>query len=150
MARVDLYVKNSMWTVGDESFLHSFFSTVAYQLESEGWGSRFPAMMKDLYKGRLPSGRADEALTELAVIRRELDQLRPEARVFEYENPNKPTPWPVPPGAATLVGCFLTASADTLLDILQEVLETAHEAGADVEVRPFSAGTHSYNVTGKR
>jgi hypothetical protein len=36
VARVDLYVQNTMWTVGEDDFLHSFFSTVAYQLEKEG------------------------------------------------------------------------------------------------------------------
>jgi hypothetical protein len=33
MARVDLYVKNTMWTVGEDWFLHSFFSTIAHRLE---------------------------------------------------------------------------------------------------------------------
>ncbi len=140
-----------MWTVGEDAFLNSFFSTVAYQLEADGWGSRFPALMKGLYGGRLSTERLGEALGEVAMIRRELEQLSPTARVFEYEAPNKPTPWPVPAGAKTLVGCFLTANADNLLEILEEVLEAARDAGFDVEIRPFAAaGTHSCYVTGDR
>jgi Immunity protein 70 len=53
MARVDLYVNNSMWTVGEDWFLHSFFSTIAYRLEPNGWGSRFPALMMDLYTSEI-------------------------------------------------------------------------------------------------
>jgi hypothetical protein len=140
-----------MWTVGDDAFLHSFFSTVAYQVETGGWGSRAPALTTDLYGGRLPFERVDAARAELAAVRRALEQLSPTARVFEYEAPNTPTPWPVPPGAATLADCFLTASGDNLLDILEEVLEAAREAGTDVEIRPFAgADTYSYYVTGDR
>ena len=29
MGQVDLYVENTMWRVGQDDFLHSFFSTVA-------------------------------------------------------------------------------------------------------------------------
>ena len=36
MAQVDLYVRNSMWTGGEDFWLHSFFSTIAYQLEPDG------------------------------------------------------------------------------------------------------------------
>lgn len=150
MARVDLYVKNSMWTVGEDWFLDSFFSTIAYQLEVEGWGTRFPALMKELYAGRLPAERTGAALEELATIRSELGRLEPQARVFDYDEPNKPTPWAVPPGAKTLDQCFLTASGDNLLDVLEEVLAAARGANADVEIRPFAdAGTHSYYVTGE-
>jgi 2,3-bisphosphoglycerate-dependent phosphoglycerate mutase len=150
MARVDLYVKNSMWTVGEDWFLDSFFSTIAYQLEVEGWGMRFPALMKELYAGRLPAERTGAALEELATIRSELGRLEPQARVFDYDDPNKPTPWAVPPGAKTLAQCFLTASGDNLLDVLEEVLAAARGANADVEIRPFAdAETHSYYVTGE-
>jgi 2,3-bisphosphoglycerate-dependent phosphoglycerate mutase len=150
MARVDLYVKNSMWTVGEDWFLDSFFSTIAYQLELEGWGTRFPALMKELYAGRLPAERTSAALGELVTIRSELGRLEPQARVFEYGDPNKPTPWAVPPGAKTLAQCFLTASGHNLLDVLEEVLVAARGANADVEIRPFAgAGTYSYYVTGE-
>jgi hypothetical protein len=35
MGHVDLYVRNTMWTVGEDYFLHSFFSTIAYQVAAE-------------------------------------------------------------------------------------------------------------------
>jgi hypothetical protein len=68
MAQVDLYVGNTMWTGGEDFWLHSFFSTIAYQLEPEGWGSRFPALMNELYAGRragdrVPDARAGKRMT---------------------------------------------------------------------------------------
>jgi hypothetical protein len=136
MAQVDLYAGNTMWTGGEDFWLHSFFSTIAYQLETDGWGSRFPALMNDLYTGRLPVDRVNEARAELTTIEAELRQLPPEARVFDYDDPNQPTPWPVPPGAESLADCFLTANGLSMLDLLARALDVSEEARADLEIRP--------------
>ena len=150
MARVDLYVQNTMWSVGEDWFLHSFFSTVAYRLEPDGWGSRFPALMKELYSGRLPLERVPDAQRELETVGAELAQHPPEERVFAYEDPERPTPWPVPPGARSLADCFIASRGDNLLEMIAETLEDALEAEADVEIRPFTKeGTYTYFVTGK-
>ena len=41
MAHVDLYVKNTMWIGGEDFWLHSFFSTIAYRLEQPGTHNYF-------------------------------------------------------------------------------------------------------------
>jgi 2,3-bisphosphoglycerate-dependent phosphoglycerate mutase len=135
MAQVDLYAGNTMWTGGEDFWLHSFFSTIAYQLETDGWGSRFPALMDDLYAGRLPVDRVNEARAELATIDAELRQLPPEDRVFDYDDPKGPTPWPVPPEAESLADCFLTANGLSILDVLARALDVSEEARADLEIR---------------
>jgi 2,3-bisphosphoglycerate-dependent phosphoglycerate mutase len=151
VARVDLYVQNTMWTVGEDDFLHSFFSTVAYQVEKQGWGSRFPALVGELYRGSLPAERVPEARRELETIRRELGELPPEERVYDYDDPNRETPWPVPPGASSLADGFLTATGKNVLDVLERALDVSEETGAPVEIRPFqSAGQHTTFVTGER
>ena len=151
MARVDLYAKNTMWTVGEDWFLHSFFSTIAYRLEPNGWGSRFPELMKDLYTGRLSPDRFPKAREELATVRSELAERPPEERIFAYEDPDRPTPWDVPPGASSLADCFLTASDSNLLDVIGQAISEASEISADVEIRPFAReGTHDVFVTGER
>jgi 2,3-bisphosphoglycerate-dependent phosphoglycerate mutase len=151
VAHVDFYVKNTMWTGGEDFWLHSFFSTIAYQLERDGWGSRFPALMNELYAGRLPLERVPGARAELATIRSELEQLPPDARVFAYEDPNRATPWPVPPGASSLADSFLTANGENMLNLLARALDGAEEAQADLEIRPLDqTGTHNYFVTCER
>ena len=42
------------YSIGSADFLHSFFSTVAVNLEGGKWGSRFPVLMNELYQGKLP------------------------------------------------------------------------------------------------
>jgi 2,3-bisphosphoglycerate-dependent phosphoglycerate mutase len=151
MGQVNLYVANTMWRIGEDDFLHSFFSTVAYQVEREGWGSRFPALMKELYMGRLPKDRVPAARRELDEVRTRLSALSPSERVYSYDEPNLPTPWDMPPGATTLAGCFLTSGGKNLLDVLARALDVSAEADADVEIRPFStADTYTYFVTGER
>jgi hypothetical protein len=151
VAQVDLYVKNTMWTGGEDSWLHSFFSTIAHRLEPDGWGSRFPALMNELYSGRLPLERVPAAREELAMIRSELERLPPDARVFAYEDPERATPWPVPPGAGSAADAFLTAGGKNMLDVLARALDVAEEAQGDVEIRPLEqAGTQDYFVTGER
>ena len=151
MGHVDLYVRNTMLTVGQDDFLHSLFSTIAYQVEREGWGSRFPALMKELYMGRLPKERVPQARDELQQVRQELSKLPPEARVYNYDEPNQPTPWPVPPGATTLADCFLSSNGKNVLDLLERALDVSEEVGADVEIRPFDkAGTYNYFVSGSQ
>jgi hypothetical protein len=147
----DLYVGNTMWRVGQDDFLHSFFSTVAYQVEREGWGSRFQVLMNELYMGRLPKEHVPQAREELQEVRARLSELQPADRVYSYDEPNKPTPWDVPPGAATLADCFLSSSGTNLLDLLARALDVSQEADADVEIRPFStADSYTYFVTGER
>lgn len=36
------------YEIGAASFLHSFFSTVAYNLECGNWGTRFPVIMNEI------------------------------------------------------------------------------------------------------
>lgn len=44
--------------IGSSDFFHSFFSTIAGNLEPEGWGSRFPTMMNTFYAGKLESWKS--------------------------------------------------------------------------------------------
>ena len=72
---VGFKVKFYWYQIGHGDFLHSFFSTVAYNLENMKWGSRFPVIMKELYQGHLPKEHVDAAIGELAVISAELRDL---------------------------------------------------------------------------
>jgi hypothetical protein len=37
--------------IGSGDFLYAFFSTITGNLEPDGWGSRFPILMRQLYAG---------------------------------------------------------------------------------------------------
>lgn len=42
---VGLKVKFYWYQIGTGDFLHSFFSTIAYNLENSKWGSKYPFIM---------------------------------------------------------------------------------------------------------
>jgi hypothetical protein len=50
---VGLGVRSNLWPVGTADFLHAFFSTIGARLEPDGWGTRFPVLMRELYSGEL-------------------------------------------------------------------------------------------------
>jgi len=52
--------------MGASSFVHAFFSTISAHCEPDGWGSRFPHLMNELYQGCLPHAHARAAMEELA------------------------------------------------------------------------------------
>ena len=62
---VGFKVKYYWYQIGRSDFLYSFFSTVAYNLENGNWGSRFPVIMKELYKGKLERENVNKAIEEL-------------------------------------------------------------------------------------
>lgn len=68
---VGFKVKFYWYQIGHGDFLHSFFSTVAYNLENGNWGSRFPVIMNELYQGKLECDNTDKALEELSIIKKE-------------------------------------------------------------------------------
>ena len=90
---VGLRVGSFVDEIGTQAFLHSFFSTISYHLEENGWGSRFPELMIDLYNGSLDSTKAEKALAEFEVIRSELSRHSPEKVVWDIDNPAAEPPW---------------------------------------------------------
>ena len=72
---VGFKVKYYWYQIGSGDFLFSFFSTVAYNLENQKWGSKFPAIMNELYQGELSSTHIPVAINELEQIKQGLAKL---------------------------------------------------------------------------
>ena len=68
--------------VGRSDFFHSFFSTVSGNLEPEGWGTRFPVLLRSLYGGQLVQRDASTALFELQTVEKELSFLSAEKVIW--------------------------------------------------------------------
>ncbi len=50
---IGLNVGDFYYEIGSGDFLHSFFSTISFHLEPEGWGTKYPYLMNELYQGSL-------------------------------------------------------------------------------------------------
>ena len=97
-------------------------------------GVALPRPHEGAVHGTTPKGARAQAREELEEVRARLSELQPADRVYSYDEPNEPTPWDVPPGAARLADCFLSSSGKNLLDLLARALDVSEEAGADVEI----------------
>ena len=134
---VGLRVGDVSWAVGAASFFEAFFSTVAVRLEPDGWGTRFPAVMNDLYAGQLSDDRASGADCELQTIRRELRKHPSSDVVWDSRDRSRQPPW----GAAIaahitdLGNYFVTSDGRDLFDVLHEALDRAATTGVPVHVQ---------------
>src|SRR5690349_6301564 len=88
-----LHVADITWRIGSPDLLHAFFLTLSARLEPLGWGTRFPALLDDLYHGDLPTDRVETALSELLLARRELSFVPADQVVLDVDVPGAPAPW---------------------------------------------------------
>lgn len=121
---VELRAGSVVWPIGSADFFNAFFSTIAATLEPDGWGSRFPAVMKQLYAGEIGGEDAARALAELDQIREELRAHPPSDVVWDYEDRSKRPPWgdDIADTITDLGNYFVTADGKDLFDVLAEAL----------------------------
>ena len=133
---VALNVEDRSWEVGSSQFLHAFFSTVAVRLEEGRWGSRFPTLMRELYSGSLPTGRAADALRELDEIQRGLFALPADQVVWDAEDRTARPPWgdQIAPTITNLGNYWWTSDGRDLFAVLREALVTARDTGQPLTV----------------
>ena len=122
--------------IGGQDFFHAFFSTLSYRLETDGWGSRFPCLLKKLYQGSLEQGDAWQALEELDVITTELSKLSPDKVVWDIENLEATPPWGsnISINITDLSNYFVTSTGRDLIGVLKEFLEELRYRGGTIEI----------------
>ena len=114
--RLGLRVGDDEWNVGSPDLLHAFFAATSRRLEPRGWGSRFPALMNELYQGTLSPARVETALSELLLVRREL-ALVPAQRTGDTGPPPA-----VADGAPDASRSFVTDEGRDLFEVLLTAL----------------------------
>lgn len=134
---VGFKVKFYWYQIGHGDFLHSFFSTIAYNLENEKWGSRFPVIMNKLYQGKIERENTDKALEELSIIKKELQALSPEKIVWDIEDLSKQPPWgnDISKDITNLSNYFVTSDGNEFLTVFSHALEKAKEVNAEIEIK---------------
>lgn len=123
-----------MYEIGTASFLHSFFSTVAYRLENNRWGSKFPVIMNELYQGKLSCKNVPVAKAELTQIKKDLTMFSPNKVIWDIEDLSKQPPWGNNIGneISSLGNYFITCDGRDFIEIFNMVLDTAIEIKKDV------------------
>ena len=117
-----LLVGDVSWRVGSPDLLHAFFSTISVRLEPLGWGTRFPALLDDLYHGELTVEAVETALSELMLARRELSSLPASSVVWDADDPYAAPPWGDAMAAPDVVHAFWTEDGRSLFDVVAAAL----------------------------
>lgn len=122
------------YEIGAASFLHSFFSTVAYNLEGGNWGTRFPLIMNELYQGELTNANVPNAKVELNTIESELKNLSPDKVIWDMEDLGKQPPWGtrISNQITDLSNYFVTSDGRDFLTIFHKALDDAIEIKTDI------------------
>jgi 2,3-bisphosphoglycerate-dependent phosphoglycerate mutase len=125
--------------VGSPDFFHAFFSTISGNLEPAGWGTRFPALLRELYRGELTKAHAGTARTELAQIRTEMQSLPPDRVIWDFEDRSKRPPWGsnISPDITDLSNYFVTSAGRDLIEVIAECLDEL-QSGANGTLRVVS------------
>lgn len=133
---VGFKVKYYWYQVGHGDFLHSFFSTVSYHLEENGWGSKYPFLLNDLYQGKLESENIGKALEELEDIKERLKNYSPSQVVWDIEDISKRPPWGdnISEEITDLSNYFVTSDGEDFIKILKSALEKGLKTNSDVYI----------------
>ena len=134
---VGFKVKFYWYQIGRGDFLHSFFSTVAYNLENGNWGSRFPGNMNELYQGKIECDNIGKAIQELSIIRKELKKFSPDRVVRDIEDLSKQPPWgnDISKDITDLSNYFVTSDGNDFLIVFEHALEKAKEVNAEMLIK---------------
>lgn len=129
-------VEPTLWEVGTPDLLTAFFSSITTNLEPEGWGTRFPALMNELYGGQLQGERATQARAELRTVREELSGHPPTSLVWDYHDPDASPPWgdSISSDITGLGNYFYTPDGRDLIDVMDSALADAEESGEPLKI----------------
>lgn len=122
--------------VGTGSFLHCYFSNIAYHLENNRWGSIYPHLMNKLYKGNLPNEDINIAKKELEEIKERFKMITPDQVIWDIENPKQRPPWgdKIATRITNLSNYFYTSDGKDLFDVLFTSFETALKVKKDISI----------------
>lgn len=131
---VGLRVGDSYYEIGSPGLLHCFLSTINYNLEPRGWGSRYPFLMNGLYSGSLQWQICDLALLELADIRQNLEGYLPSKLVWDIDNLALVPPWDeiFSFTSSDLIAYFITITGEDLCTVLSIALTEAIAQQVDI------------------
>ena len=125
------------YELGHSDFVHSFFSTVSYHLEKEGWGTKYPLLMNDLYNNELSWNDVKVARTNLIEIEQQLSKLSPEHIIWDLDVIKKETPWgeTINPKTTNLANYFATADGETFFEVILKSMGVAVEDKCDMKLK---------------
>ncbi|MBD3921020.1 immunity 70 family protein [Paenibacillus sp. PR3] len=122
--------------IGTGDFLHSFFSTISYNLEPNGWGTKYPVLLKSLYHEQLDKAQIPALQEELNNARELLMDIPPNKVIWDIEDLSKRPPWgdDISPEITSLGNYFVSSDSKQVFDIFLKAIETALQYDLDLRI----------------
>ena len=124
------------YQIGQEDFLHAFFSTICYRLEQGNWGSKYPHLMNKLYQGELAWEDVKSARKELDDVSKCLKKLKPSDVIWDIDDIEKQPPWEnkISHDITDMSNYFVTSDGRDLIAIIFKVFDDAEEERIKIEI----------------
>ncbi|WP_088810383.1 Imm70 family immunity protein [Listeria sp. ILCC796] len=147
---IGIEVGYSWFQIGRSDYFDSFFSTIAYYLENQKWGSEFPVVMRKMYAGNLTPDEAKLAKDELLKIQEKLGTLKKEVSpiIWDARNLNlTPPEWAVNPNehVQTLKNYFVISDGRDLLEILLIAVNKSIETNKNLHIKSLNEESTIYS-----
>jgi len=125
------------YIIGTGSFMHSFFSTIAYRLEDNKWGTKFPNLMNGLYNAEIEPDESIWVLEELKIIKQELSNLTPDKVIWDIDDLTKLPPWGdnIAETITDLSNYFVTSDGKQLLDVFENALQASIDIKKSIKIQ---------------
>lgn len=126
---VHLRTSHFIYEVGSSDFLISFFDTIEIRLTKGFFGKKYPAILTDLYSGKLTIDKFEKAEKELEDIRKRLKKYKPSKVVWDKDDLTKQPPWGnnISPDITDLSNYFVTSDGEDLFDVIFRAIEKAKQ-----------------------
>ena len=124
------------YEIGSADFLHSFFSTVAYNLEGGHWGEKYPCLMNELYQDELAADKAAQALAELKSIQQGLKNYPVQNVIWDIDDLSKRPPWGdnISSDITDLSNYYFTSDGKDFITVFMNALQKAEELGQPLKI----------------
>lgn len=124
------------YPIGNGEFFHSFFSTICMRLEDGKWGSKYPYIMKVMYRGCLSWKDVKYARKELKEIRAKLKGFPPSCVVWDIEDLSKMPPWGdrISDSITDMSNYYITSDGRDLIDVIFAAFDDAEKEKQKIRV----------------
>ncbi|SDQ07349.1 immunity 70 family protein [Virgibacillus salinus] len=133
---IGINVGDFYYEIGSGDFFHSFFSTISYHLEPEGWGTKYPFLMNEFYQGSLKWDLSTKVIEELKDAHRRLQNYKPSQVVWDIEDTSLQPPWGdnISSDITSLANYFVTSDGEDLIEVLYNAFQTSYNEKENIEI----------------
>lgn len=126
-----------IYEIGTADFLHAVFSTISHHLEPDGWGTKYPELMNDLFQGKMSHEHAEKAIQDIIEIREALMKYTHEDIVWDvYGIEKRPSECiNIVTSHKNLPDCLWTKTGNRkVLDVMLQSFEYLKKKGGDITI----------------